>query len=178
MMGALLQELTEQGFTITTDGTMLEIYPASCLTDPMVQLIKSQKTDLIRELQSANDPPPLSDRERAEVNRWMTHLGETSPDIRAEFMQAAERDAKCRADYLRWASEIPKPEPQTVNAYVWGSGERCIDCRHFRRYDHHPHLGSCSEGVRAPPAGHWDRRVHSCETFQHGSMPHHTQDEH
>lgn len=54
-----------------------------------------------------------------------------------------------------------------------GSGSvRCIDCRHFRRSDEHPHLGACAAGV--PPtaaAGFWDTARRFCDAFTPRTEP-------
>lgn len=52
-----------------------------------------------------------------------------------------------------------------------GAGVRCIDCRHFQRFDDHPHLGGCGVGV--PPtaaAGFWDSAIRHCEQFTRGTI--------
>ncbi|MDO6459644.1 hypothetical protein Q4485_02955 [Granulosicoccaceae sp. 1_MG-2023] len=101
---SIIERLEADGFELATDGEALEVFPASRLTDDLAREIRERKAEIIRELLAANDNP-LTESERQAIARWFDFLGEHRPETRREYLAAAERSPRVRADLLRWAAD-------------------------------------------------------------------------
>lgn len=84
----------------------------------------------------------------------------------------AEALADCDGDSIRAMIELKQALGGRIEAddgIDVGGPVRCADCQHFRRKAH-PHLGSCSAGVKSyGAAGLWDNDRRHCTQFREQS---------
>lgn len=110
----------------------------------------------------------ISEIEEATIRAWLTHMGETDPDIIAEVLDKCRADMQAQAYFLRRAEEVPKPlafdddrRHCTECANLTQSG-MCLAARRgeitaSRTYHPMDHIPRRCEGY-APGPGDPDRR--------------------
>ena len=193
-----ISKIQKAGFHLALRGDVLEVSPASSLTDEQRRFIRTHKPALVAELKAANDPPP--------------HIHERSTVDQAGFRRAAEIISRVAgefrldpADVWGWLSlddikAIATVDPAELaslrahcrpwkaqgstttgdHALPWPLGllppgepmpVRCADCQH-QRPTQHPVLIECGAGRQAPGACGmwWSLDQHHCTQFE-GCQP-------
>lgn len=163
-----LQEMTDAGFVVEfVPPDQLDIAPASRLSGTQLQWVCDNKTQLMAELQTANDTPTTW---QAFVDEC-TRQGATADEVAAMFRQS-DTDDFCAAVSLstmplhartivdaikvrRGLEPVQYVNPGYVHVFNGPVTRRCIDCQHFERIAH-PHLGTCAASEPEGIAGNWD----------------------
>jgi hypothetical protein len=98
----ILDRLQHNGVRLRAEGDRLVAESNSPLTDDTRALIRANKPRLLRELSGDNLIP---DQEAA-INRWLDHIGETDPALRAECLHRCRQEPEARRYHMERAREV------------------------------------------------------------------------
>lgn len=155
-MGAL-SKIEAAGFNVSLAGENLEISPASALTLPQREFLKSHKAEIIAELKAKT----LSAADQQKLIDYMAAIGETDQGLIDGLLNRCVNDA----DYLKWIldwankllSPSRRPKTQTVS---------CRGCRYFKCLNAHGGgAGKCGIGARSAGYYNWSDDLHECSEY-------------
>lgn len=93
-----LSRIESAGFSIVLAGDSLEITPASLLTQPQREFLKSHRAEIITELSIYQ-----------KIVSWMTFISETDPEIIAETIDRCKADPETLSYFLQRADGTARP---------------------------------------------------------------------
>ena len=93
-----LSRIESAGFTVALAGDSLEITPASLLTQPQREFLKSHKAEIITELSTYQ-----------KIINWLASIGEDDQEIIGETIQSCKTDPDTLSYFLQRAEGIAKP---------------------------------------------------------------------
>jgi len=98
----ILDQLHHNGVRLRVAGDRLVAESNSPLTDDTRALIRANKPRLLRELSGDS----LTRNQEGAINRWLDHIGESDPSLRAECLDRCRRDPEARTYFLERAREV------------------------------------------------------------------------
>ena len=119
----MMQKITDAGFTLTLSDGAIEISPASKLTDIQRTIIREHKAEIIAEFTAANDQG-ITETERAYLAGWLSHIGETDPEMISEFWHNIRHKQGAKDYFLQRAMAEATPDYR----------RHCHECQHFTKH--------------------------------------------
>jgi hypothetical protein len=93
-----LSRIELAGFSVALAGDSLEITPASLLTQPQREFLKSHKAEILTELSSYQ-----------KIINWLASIGEDDPEIIDETIQSCKTDPDTLSYFLQRANGTARP---------------------------------------------------------------------
>lgn len=156
-MSALFK-IQSAGFKVELAGDHLEITPASLLTLPQREFLKSHKAEIISELKSV----ALLEVDHHKILAFLDHIGETEPTLINDLLERCRTDQESLAWVIAWTDRQPKIQQSTKQQ----STITCRHCQHFNSFNAHGGgAGICNDGVWSAGLCRWSDTVHPCESY-------------
>ncbi len=93
-----LSRIESAGFTVALAGDSLEVTPASLLTQPQREFLKSHKAEIITELSTYQ-----------KIINWLASIDETNPEIIAETIDRCKIEPETLSYFLQRANGTARP---------------------------------------------------------------------
>jgi len=155
-MGAL-SKIESAGFNVSLVGGNLAVSPASNLTQPQKEFLRSHKAEITRELKAVT----LSETDRQKILFYLDSIGETDQDIINDLLTECGRNPDALAWALSWTDRAP------VNQQPLQQVVTCRNCSHFKSFNAHGGgAGTCGAGVWTASNCLWGATERRCETYK------------
>ncbi len=154
-MGALAK-IESAGFNVSLVGGNLAVSPASNLTQPQKEFLRSHKAEIIQELKAVT----LSEADRQKILLYLDSIGETDQALIDELLDRCRTDRGALAWVIGWADRtaVNRQPGKAVS-----KPNTCRNCSHFKSFNAHGGgAGICGAGVWSAGICRWADTCHPC----------------
>jgi hypothetical protein len=108
----LISRLHEAGGELVFEDGGIKVRAPAPLPDDFMAELRRHKTELVNKLSGDN----LTPDQEAAITRWLDHIDEADPALRAECLDRCRQDPEALAYYLERAREVPDEAGSAVRA--------------------------------------------------------------